>query len=53
MNKMYQIDCEPMCGFSVKSHDKSEAKKYAKEHVQMVHSKMVSDGEVEKMVREV
>jgi hypothetical protein len=53
MTKLYQVTCDPMCGFVVKSHDKSETKKFAKEHVKTIHSKMVSDGEVEKMVIEV
>jgi len=53
MTQLYQVTCDPACGFVVKSHDKAETKRMAKEHMQMIHSKVVSDGDTEKMVMEI
>jgi predicted small metal-binding protein len=49
--QLFEIDCDPECGFVVRSHDRDEVKKFAKEHVKMVHSKDTSDKELEEMVQ--
>ncbi len=51
MKQLYEIDCDPECGFMVKSHDKAEAMKMAQDHVKNIHGKEVSDEETEKMVK--
>ncbi len=53
MQQLYEIDCEPICGFKVISHDKDEAVMIAKEHAKRVHNKDYTDEEVEGMIKEV
>lgn len=50
--QMYQITCTPDCGFMLRSHDKEEVKKLAKEHVKMAHKMDASDAELEKNIKE-
>lgn len=50
-NKMYQITCTPECGFMLRSHDRDEVKRLAKEHVKTMHKMEASDAELEKNIK--
>lgn len=50
--KQYSIDCDPTCGFMVRSHDKSETMDMARRHVKNAHNKDVPESEVNDMVKE-
>ncbi len=49
--KLVRVECDPMCGFIIQSHDKSEVKKYTVEHVKNSHNKEMSDKDVEKAMK--
>lgn len=51
MKKMYEIECEPACGFKVRSHNKNEVGKIAIEHVKNIHHSTVTKSEAEKMIK--
>jgi len=48
---MFEIDCDPACGFMVKDHDKSEAIKMAITHMKDTHGKDVSEEEASELVK--
>lgn len=45
-----QIECDPGCGFLVRSHDRKELISLTKTHVKTQHSKIVTDDDVSKMI---
>ena len=51
--KMKQIECDPVCGFMIRSHDTDEVKKIATEHVESVHKMKTSDAELESKMKTV
>jgi predicted small metal-binding protein len=50
--QMYQITCSPDCGFMLRSHDKDEVRRLAKEHVKKMHNMDVSDADLEKDIKQ-
>lgn len=48
---LVMIQCDPDCGFVIKSHNKEEVKEAAKKHAKNIHNKEVSDEEVELMIK--
>jgi predicted small metal-binding protein len=50
--QMYQVTCLPECEFMLRSHDKDEVKRLAKEHVKTMHKTEDSDAEIEKNIKE-
>jgi len=53
VKQLFEIDCDPQCGFMVRSHDKSETVEAAMKHVKDAHGKEVSQEDTEKMVKSV
>ena len=51
MKQLYEIDCDPECGFMVRSHEKNEVIKMGIEHMKNIHSKDVSEEEASSMVK--
>jgi predicted small metal-binding protein len=50
MNSLKSIECDPDCGFKVRSHDEKEVLNMAKSHVSHMHNKDVTDSELRKMM---
>jgi predicted small metal-binding protein len=51
---LFQIDCDPTCGFRVRSHSKGEALEMSMTHVKKVHPKLkMTKKEAEQMVKRV
>jgi len=54
MNKLNEISCDPICGFSVRSHNASEAIDLAYMHGKKSHPNMkISKSLIKKMVKKV
>jgi hypothetical protein len=50
--KLYTIDCDPTCGFSVTSHDMKETKDMSMMHVKAMHQDMKFDpADADKMMK--
>ena len=53
MAKTYNLQCDPVCGFNLTSHNRKEVERMGMEHVIEVHPDMnMSTKEVKKMVKE-
>ncbi len=50
--KLYTIECDPACGFMVRSHDQNEAMDIGKEHAMSAHGKRMSSAEIKDMMKE-
>ena len=48
-----QIECDPACGFLVRSHDRKELFSLTKKHVKTQHGKNVSDSDLIGMIKSV
>ena len=48
-----KVSCDPMCGFSVQSHDEKELISFVMEHVKNAHGKKMSEAEVRGMMKKV
>ncbi|HVP35467.1 MAG TPA: DUF1059 domain-containing protein [Terriglobales bacterium] len=46
-----QIECDPMCGFMVRSHDEKEVIEIAKDHMKKIHKMKVSDKEIKEKIK--
>lgn len=54
MKNLKIITCDPSCGFSLTSHDKSELMKIAKSHARNYHKDMkVTEKMIESMIKPV
>lgn len=51
MEKLSTIACDPVCGFSVSSHDTKEAMSIAKSHAKDKHNMSMSDADIKKMMK--
>lgn len=49
--KIKMIECDPDCGFMIKSHDENEVVAVAKEHVNTKHDMDVDDAEMRKKMK--
>jgi len=49
--KLKSINCDPECGFMVKSHDEKEVVAVAREHAKSRHQMDVSDVEMQKRMK--
>jgi predicted small metal-binding protein len=45
-----KIECDPKCGFMVRSHDEKELIKVATEHAKKLHNMKMTEAEARKMV---
>ena len=52
MKGMKKIECEPQCGFMVRSHDMDELKKFGLSHAKNIHHMDVTNKDVEDMIRD-
>jgi predicted small metal-binding protein len=41
-----QIQCEPPCGFTVKSHDEKELIEFVRQHAKKAHNLTISEKDV-------
>ena len=48
-----QIECDPACGFLVRSHDRKELFSLTKTHVKNQHGKNVTDSDLAGMIKAV
>ena len=46
-----QIDCDPECGFMVRSHDEKEVMDMARTHVKQTHNMDTSDSELKSKMK--
>ena len=46
-----KIECDPRCGFMVRSHDEKELIDLTKLHVKMQHNKEVTDDSLRGMIK--
>ena len=46
-----KIECEPSCGFMVRSHDEKELIDLTKQHAKKLHNKVITDKEVKDMMK--
>lgn len=49
--QLKEIDCDPECGFMIKSHDEKEVIMVAKEHAKSKHDMDVSDKDMQKKMK--
>ena len=48
--KLMKVECEPSCGFMIRSHDKKELISMVKSHAKHSHNKSIKDNDVEDMI---
>lgn len=53
MADRWEVECEPACGFKLRSHDKNEIVSMVKQHAGKAHQKQMSDKEILNMAKEV
>ena len=51
MAKLKSIECEPACGFMVRSHDEAEVLNIAKKHAKERHKMDASDKDLKAMMK--
>lgn len=51
MNELKSIECDPNCGFMIRSHDEGEVINVAKKHSKDKHDKNVSDKEMKNSIK--
>lgn len=52
--KLSQLECDPACGFMVRSHDEREALDLGMKHVRRAHPDMkMSESDLKKMMKKV
>jgi predicted small metal-binding protein len=47
------VQCAPVCGFTIKSHDEKELKKFVIEHAKNAHNARITEREVDSMMKTV
>ena len=51
MQDMLILECNPLCGFLVRSRDEREIFVIAKQHVRHVHAQLASDEDIRSRIR--
>ena len=51
MGDLKSIECEPKCGFMVRSHDEKEVMSIAKTHAKSAHKMDTTDKDLRKMMK--
>ncbi|MCL5023234.1 MAG: DUF1059 domain-containing protein [Nitrospirae bacterium] len=46
-----KVECDPACGFMIKSHDEKEIIETVRQHAKRYHKKAVSEKEVKEMMK--
>jgi len=49
--KLQRVECDPMCGFMVQSHDEREILEIVKQHARKSHDKTLSDKDVRALIK--
>jgi predicted small metal-binding protein len=50
--KLKKVECDPKCGFLIRSHDEKEIVDVTIQHVKKAHSKDVTEKEVRGMMKD-
>jgi len=50
--KLKKIECEPKCGFMIRSHDEKEIVEIATEHAKKAHKMNITEKEVKGMMKD-
>jgi predicted small metal-binding protein len=50
---MKSIECDPKCGFLVRSHDEKEVISIAKTHGKAKHNMSATDNDLKKMMKDI
>ncbi len=45
------VECDPKCGFMIRSHDEKEILKDVKDHAKRAHKMKATDAEIKKMMK--
>jgi predicted small metal-binding protein len=54
MDKAFkQVDCDPECGFMIRSHDEKELTEFVKQHAKMSHNMTITDDDVKSKMKQV
>lgn len=46
-----KVECDPPCGFMVKSHDEKEVIDLVKQHVKKIHNKDIAEKDIRSKIR--
>jgi len=46
-----QVECDPKCGFLIRSHDEKEVIEIAKEHAKKSHNMTITEKEIKAMMK--
>ena len=50
--KLYKIECDPVCGFLLRSHDKEEILNLTKKHADTKHKEMkITSDQIKTMIK--
>ena len=50
---LFEISCDPICGFQLRTHNEGELQNLTKQHVKSQHDKTVSSEEIRKMEKRI
>ena len=50
--KLKQVECDPKCGFLVRSHDEKEIVEVAIQHMKKAHSKVITEKDARTMMKD-
>ncbi len=50
--KLKKVECDPKCGFLVRSHDEKELVDVAIQHAKKAHSKDITEKDVKTMMKD-
>ena len=50
--KLKKIECDPKCGFSVRSHDEKEVVEIALQHAKKAHKMAITEKELRGMMKD-
>jgi predicted small metal-binding protein len=50
--KLKKVECDPQCGFLVRSHDEKEIVEVAIQHMKKAHGKFITEKDVKPMMKD-
>jgi predicted small metal-binding protein len=50
--KLKQVECDPKCGFLIRSHDEKEIAEIAIQHAKKAHSMVITEKDVKTMMKD-
>ena len=51
--ELWKVECEPACGFLIRSHDRDELVTAATHHTKQIHNKDLPQAEIENLIKPV